>query len=80
MADEVKGQDARPSDALGFLNLGEGWIPLDWVILVKCITPDGSVRYREMLSKTLHPVEALGMATTFEDTMRTRLMSNIEPG
>ena len=49
-------------------------MPLEWVVMVKCLDPQGQVRYREMTSTTLHPVEALGMLATMEDTMRSRLM------
>lgn len=59
----------------GFLNLGRGWVPLEYLIMVKAIDPNGHIRYREMTSHTLHPVEALGMLTTMGDTMRRRLMS-----
>jgi hypothetical protein len=63
-----------PTDNLGFLSLGSGWVPIDWLVMVKCLDPKGNVRYREMSSTTLHPVEALGMLTTMGDTMRGRLM------
>lgn len=64
----------RGSDHLRFLNLGSGWVPLDYLIMVKCLDPNGNVRYRELSSTSLHPVEALGMLTTMGDTMRQRLM------
>ena len=48
---------------------------LETIILVKCLDPEGQVKYREMTSATLHPVEALGMLETMSDTIRTRLMS-----
>jgi hypothetical protein len=44
--------------------------------MVKCLDPKGRVRYREMSSSTLHPVEALGMLSTMEDTVRTKLMND----
>jgi hypothetical protein len=71
---DPKAKDDRPSENLGFLSLGCGWVPLEWVALVKCLDPEGKVRYREMTSKNLQPVEALGMVATFEDTLRTRIM------
>jgi hypothetical protein len=64
------------SNGLGFLNLGKGWMPLEYLVMVKCLDPKGQVRYREMSSTTLHPVEALGMLTTMGDTMRGRLMKD----
>jgi len=59
---------------MSFLNLGAGWIPLEYLIMIKCLDPKGRVRYRELSSQSLHPVEALGMLTTMGDTMRGRLM------
>jgi hypothetical protein len=59
--------------------LGKGWMALETVILVKCLDPEGNIRYREMTSSTLHPVEALGMCETFADTLRARLMNNARP-
>jgi len=67
-------KDDRPVDNLGFIRLGSGWVPLEWVVMIKCLNPQGQVQYRELTSKTLHPVEALGMLTTMGDTMRNRLM------
>ena len=63
----------RPNE-VSFFDLGSGWIPLDYLVMVKCIDPKGRVRYRELASSGLHPVEALGMLTTMTDTMRQRLM------
>ena len=63
-------------NGVNFLNLGVGWMPLEYLIMVKCLDPKGNVRYREMSSTTLHPVEALGMLTTMGDTMRGRLMND----
>lgn len=75
MSDE-KAKGRKESDDLPFrVDLGKGWAPLEYVLLVKCLNPEGIVRYREMTSQNLHPVEALGMATTFADTMRSRLMA-----
>lgn len=62
-----------------FFELGKGWVPLDYLVMVKCLTPTGELRYREMASPTLHPVEALGMLTTMADTMRARLMHSSRP-
>lgn len=60
-------------------DLGEGWIPIDYIVLVKCLAPNGQLRYREMTSPTMHPIEALGMLTTMEDTLRTRIMMSSRP-
>lgn len=62
-----------------FFDLGKGWVPVDYLVMVKCLTPNGELRYREMASPTLHPVEALGMLTTMADTMRARLMQSSRP-
>lgn len=59
---------------LSFLTLGKGWVPLDFVISVKCLDPEGQVAYREIYTKTLHPIEALGMLETASDSMRARIM------
>lgn len=74
---DPKGQGKRTTENLGFLNLGSGWVPLDWIVLVKCLDPEGNIKYREMTSKSLQPVEALGMVSTFEDTLRTRIMMSV---
>lgn len=71
---DPKPESAKSKHDLSFLNLGKGWVPIEWLIMVKCLDPDGEVRYQEVTSKTLNPVEALGMLTTMEDTMRRRLM------
>jgi len=55
-------------------DMPQGWIALDAVILVKGLSESGQVRYLEMTTQTLNPVESLGMATTFADTCRTIIM------
>lgn len=62
------------SDGKTFFDLGAGWTPLEFLVMVKCLDPKGRVRYREMTSQTLHPVEALGMISTMGDTLRHKLM------
>lgn len=49
---------------------------MEFLLMVKCLDPKGRVRYREMSSTTLHPVEALGMLSTMEDTVRKKLMQD----
>lgn len=71
-----KQEDTTPSTRLGFVDLGEGWVPIEFLLMVKCLDPKGRVRYREMSSTTLHPVEALGMLSTMEDTVRKKLMAD----
>jgi hypothetical protein len=61
-------------DKLRFRDLPKGAVALEGVLLVKYITEEGTIRYAEMATPTLHPVEALGMVTTAEDTIRARLM------
>lgn len=68
-------EGARTTQQHSFLDLGPGWFPLEYLVMVKCLDPKGRVRYREMTSVNLHPIEALGMLTTMGDTMRHRLMS-----
>jgi hypothetical protein len=71
-----KQEGTTTSTRLSFVDLGEGWVPLEFLLMVKCLDPKGRVRYREMSSTTLHPVEALGMISTMEDTIRKKLMSD----
>lgn len=52
----------------------EDFIPLDMIIVVKGMASDGSLRYREMSSRGLAPMERLGMALSYADTVRTLLM------
>ena len=61
---------------MGFFNLGKGWTPLEYVMVIKCLDPEGEVRYRELTSKSLTPTEALGMVVSMGDTLRNRLMRN----
>jgi hypothetical protein len=69
---------AGPNGVTSF-DLGKGWMALETVILVKCLDPEGNIKYREMTSQSLHPVEALGMLETMIDTVRARLMSGARP-
>lgn len=73
---DPKEEGARTTHQHGFLDLGPGWLPLEYLVMVKCLDPKGRVRYREMTSVDLHPIEALGMLTTMGDTMRQRLMND----
>lgn len=75
MCDHISSQKAQTL----LPELGEGWVPLEALTIVKCLNPTGEIRYREMLSRNLHPVEALGMLTTMADTMRARLMAGARP-
>ncbi len=55
--------------------LPEGSVPLEAVVLVKFLSAEGTVRYGELSTPSLTTVEALGMITTAQDTMRARLMT-----
>jgi hypothetical protein len=79
MSEREKPKGVAGSNGTTSFELGKGWIALETVILVKCLDPEGNIRYREMTSTTLHPVEALGMCETFCDTLRARLMHNARP-
>lgn len=57
----------------------EGEVALGAVVLMKVLTVEGHVQYREFNSKELHPVEALGMADTFADSCRIRLNKAARP-
>ena len=58
----------------------EGWLYLDAIILIKCMDDEGEVRYREIKSGGLTPVEALGMTETYSDTLRAHLMRRATRG
>jgi hypothetical protein len=58
----------------------EGWLYIDSIVLIKCLDPDGNIRYRECKSDGLHPVEALGMTETYSDTLRHILMRRVLRG
>jgi hypothetical protein len=55
----------------------KGWVAIDAVLLIKGINESGQVRYVEMSTPQLSPIESLGMAVTFTDTMRTLIMRGI---
>lgn len=55
-------------------DLPAGWVALDVVVLVKGLNADGQVRYAEVATASLSPVECIGMATTFIDTCREYLV------
>lgn len=71
--------NSRRCEETPFFDLGKGWVPVDFLVVVKCLSPSGELRYREITSSGLHPVEALGMLTTMADTMRARLMQTARP-
>jgi hypothetical protein len=57
-----------------------GWLYLEAVVLIKCLDDEGSIRYREIKSTGLTPVEALGMASTYIDTLRHQIMKRAYGG
>lgn len=59
-----------------FLESPEGWLPLEAFILVKYLDPAGNIKYKEIKTPSLHPIEALGMVTTAQDTLRAYIMSS----
>ena len=54
-------------------DLPKGAQPIECVVLVKVLTHDGSVALCERASSGLTTWEALGMVTTFADTLRSQL-------
>ena len=59
----------------------DGEMVLGAALMVKIMRPDGSITDREHTSETLHPVEVLGMATSFQDSLRALIMGNVRtPG
>ena len=57
----------------------EGEVAIDLVVLLKVLNAEGEIVFREIKSPTLHPVEALGMGTTFCDSMRSLLTKRARP-
>jgi hypothetical protein len=57
-----------------------GWLYIDAVVLIKCMDDTGCIRYREIKSAGLTPVEALGMTETYSDTLRSVLMRRAQSG
>lgn len=49
--------------------LPEQDVVLGTVVLTKVMLPNGEIKYREMTSETLHPIEILGMVTSFTQTL-----------
>jgi hypothetical protein len=54
--------------------MDDKFIPLDMIIVIKGMTEEGNIIYREMASPGLAPMERLGMATSYADTIRSILM------
>lgn len=52
----------------------KSFMPLDMIIIVKGLDEEGSIRYREMASSGLAPMERLGMVVSYADTVRSQLM------
>ena len=59
-----------------FLESPEGWVPLEAFICVKYIDPTGAIKYKEIKTPSLHAIEALGMVTTAQDTLRAFIMAS----
>ena len=59
-----------------FLPSPDGWVPLEAFICVKYIDPQGIIKYKEIKTPSLHAIEALGMVTTAQDTLRAFIMQN----
>jgi len=54
--------------------MDDKFVPLDMIIVLKGLSEDGGIIYREMSSAGLAPMERLGMATSYADTIRSVLM------
>lgn len=52
----------------------KNFLPLDLIIVVKGLCEDGTISYREMASSGLAPMERLGMAVSYADSVRSFLM------
>lgn len=55
----------------------ENELYLEAVILIKSMLPNGRIVYKEYKSNSLTHVEALGMATTYCDSLRQHLTRNL---
>lgn len=51
----------------------EGYVIVDRVVLMKCLADDGRLVWREDFGET-NSMELLGMLTTSADTVRSRLV------
>jgi len=52
----------------------EEFLPLDMIVVIKGLNENGDIKYREMSSTGLSPMERLGMAVSYADSMRSMLM------
>jgi hypothetical protein len=52
----------------------KNFMPLDMILVIKGLNEDGTITYREMASNGLAPMERLGMAVSYADTIRSVLM------
>ncbi len=55
-------------------------VALEAIVLLKVLTKDGVIHYREYKTASLHAIEALGMATTLRDTLATYIMRSATGG
>ena len=53
--------------------LADDEIPLGIIVGMKTMK-DGKMQYREYKSSDMHAIEALGMVTTFSDSLRAHIM------
>lgn len=59
--------------------LDKGSMAVGAVVALKIINEDGHVQYQEFKSPEIHAIEALGMLDTFQDTLRSHIMSQAKP-
>jgi hypothetical protein len=50
-------------------------VALGAVVMIKLMTAEGNVVYREYKAPEIHPVEALGMVTTMQDSIKAVCMA-----
>lgn len=58
--------------------LNDDEVALGSVVMLKVMTADGRVVYREYKSPEIHAVEALGMAETMSDSLRQACMAGAQ--
>lgn len=55
----------------------KGWLYLEAITLIKCMDDEGNIRYKEIKSRGLTAIEALGMTETYCDTLRHFIMRSV---
>lgn len=54
------------------------YMPLEAVVLIKGMSKDGKIRYKEIVTPGIGMMECYGMAMSASDTFREILMKNVQ--